>query len=368
MTALKRFARLECPGLWQPHPEAQRVEAVVSFGASSLVMTDLAGRPLAHWSLAAVARINPSGEPALYTPSAEATELLEVADDTMIEAIETVRRAIARARPRSGRVRTLALAASLASVIAGGIWWLPGALVAHAVAVLPEPTRAEIGADLFASLGRVSAGPCHTPRGDRALASLVARIGSNGPAPAATDDGEDPGPVVSRAGPITWGDDAELAGYVVVPDGIAGVRHLPGGIVLVGRALVEDHEQPEVLAGYLIEARIRAEADPPLREILTDAGLWATAQVLTTGHLPKEALARHTEALTVREIAPAEDERLLAAFAEADIPSTPYAYARDVTGETVLSLIEGDPMRGRETAQLLLAGDWSALQAICGPR
>ncbi|MEM9901251.1 MAG: hypothetical protein AAF865_07895 [Pseudomonadota bacterium] len=360
MTALKRYTRLEAPGVWRPAPEAQRQDVIVAFRTTSLVLQDRAGRALAHWSLAAVARIDRAEGPALYTPSADAIETLEIADDTLTDAIETVRHAIAKSRPRRGRVRSLALAMTLVAGVAGAVWWLPGALVSHAVAVLPDPTREEIGDALFAALGRVSAGPCHSPRGDRALAQLVQRIGEE-------THGVGAGALATRARPMTWSDGAPLAGYAIVPDGIQGARHLPGGLVLIGRALVEDHELPEVLAGHLLAARMRAEADPPLAALLREAGPWATAQLLTTGHLPEAVIARHAETLLTGELPPRDDAALIGGFAAVDLPSTPFAYALDVTGESVLTLIEADPMRGRETSPLLSEADWRALQQICEP-
>jgi hypothetical protein len=340
LTALSQYARLECPGVWRAEPEAQRQEVVVAFGDASLVICDRAGRALSHWSLAAVARINPGGAPALYTPSAEATEVLEVADDTMVAAIETVRRAVARARPRGGRLRGAIFAALLAGLAALGVYWLPGALVRHTVSVLPEPTRAEIGAGLRQAIGRVSAPPCSRPRAERALDRLRARLAPDGPG---------------------------SAGLVVLPDAVTGALALPGGELLVGRALVEDHETPEVLAGHVLAARVRAAAEPPLAPLLRHAGPVATLRLLTTGHLPAEVLPAYAETLLVERPAEPAAEPLLAAFAAAEVSSQPYAYARDVTGETMLPLIEADPMRGRQPEPLLPDGDWVALQGICGP-
>ena len=142
---------------------------------------------------------------------------------------------------------------------------------------------------------------------------------------------------------------------------------MPGGIVLIGRALVEDHEAPEVLAGHLLEAKLRAQVDPPLAVLLREAGPLATAQLLATGKLPPEVLARHAETLITREAENVPDGALIDLFAQMDLPSTPYAYARDITGEDVLALIESDPMRGKVAKPLLSDGDWVALQDICGP-
>jgi hypothetical protein len=314
---------------------------VVSFGDASLVIADAAGRALSHWSLAAVARINPGKTPALFTPSAEATEVLEVSDDTMIEAIETVRLAVIRARPRGGRLRGAVFTLLAAGLLGLGLWWLPDALVRHTMGVLPAPTRAEIGEGLHSAISRVAGLPCRgSPRAERALTLLQARLAPSG---------------------------AGAGGLHVVPDAVEGALALPGGVMLLGRGLVEDHETPEVLAGHVLDARIRAAAHPPLAAFLEAAGTIATLQLLTTGHLPAGTMEAQAETLLATAPPPAPEAPLLAAFAEAQVPSTPYAYAVDVSGETVLPLIEGDPMRGSAPVPLLSDGDWVALQSICGP-
>lgn len=57
---------------------------------------------------------------------------------------------------------------------------------------------------------------------------------------------------------------------------------------------------------------------------------------------------------------------MLPLFAAAQLPSTPYAYSIDITGETTLSLIEGDPMEDQDVLQVLTDGEWISLQGICG--
>ncbi|MBL4558023.1 MAG: hypothetical protein JKP98_15845 [Rhodobacteraceae bacterium] len=96
MTALEQYERLEAEGLWRPAADAQRREVLVSFGSASLVIADRNDVALAHWSLPALTRLNPGKRPALYAPGGEAAETLEIADATMVDAVETVRRALAR--------------------------------------------------------------------------------------------------------------------------------------------------------------------------------------------------------------------------------------------------------------------------------
>ena len=335
MTALKQFERLESTGLWRESPQAQRRDVIVTFGDASLVIADSQARPLTHWSLAAVARLNPGSLPALYSPDPDSGETLEIDDALMIEAIEKVRAAIARARPHRGRLRLLAFGGSLAAVLALGLFWLPGALVRHTASVVPAPARAEIGAALLAQITRVSGPPCREAGGRQALARLSARLPGKGRA-------------------------------VVLPSGISRAAHLPGGLVLLNRSLVEDHDGPDVVAGFILAERARAAEADPLQTMLRAVGLRATFRLLTTGALPDSALRAYAEELPTAAPLPLTETALLARFAEAGVPSSPYAYALDISGEAVLGLIEADPMRGLAQEPVLSDADWVRLQGICG--
>lgn len=337
MTALKQYARLESVGVWRDGAEAQRRDVLVSFGDSSLVIADKAETPLAHWSLAAVRRVNPGTLPAVFSPGADATETLEIEDETMVEAIETVRRLIARRRPQPGRLRIGLLAVSLAAVVGVAVLWLPGALLRYTVSVLPPATRDQIGRDLLAEITRISGQPCRSELGPAALQTLEAHL--LGPA-----GGE----------------------ILVLPGGVRTTAHLPGGRILVSRNLVEDHETPDVLAGYVLAETLRREAEDPMARLLRAAGTVATFRLLTTGEMPEAPLAAHAETLLTAEPAPVADEALLARFAEARVPSSPYAYAVDITGEQTLALIEADPMWNGEAGRVLADADWVGLQGICG--
>jgi len=69
MTALKKYERLESPGLWRDTPGGQRREVIVAFREATLVLSDpRTDSPLSHWSLPAVERLNTGALPALYGP------------------------------------------------------------------------------------------------------------------------------------------------------------------------------------------------------------------------------------------------------------------------------------------------------------
>lgn len=337
MTALTEYQRLESAGVFRASAQEQRRDVFVSVGDATLVIYDAGDRPLAHWSLPALERVNPGRMPALYRPGPDAPEELEIADGLMVEAIERVRTVIDRRRPRRGRLRLLLLGSGLAAVLALTVFWLPDALIAHTAGVVPQVKRAEIGERLLAQIRRVAGRPCSTAAGTRALARLYARV---------LDD---------RPGRI-----------VVLADGIAEAAHLPGGLILLNRALVEDFEDPDAAAGYVLAESLRAVQTDPMLGLLQEAGPFVSFRMLTTGDLPEAILEGHAETRLTAPPAPLPDEALLDAFRAARLASSPYAYARDISGETTLALIEADPARGGDTEPALPDGAWVSLQGICG--
>jgi hypothetical protein len=288
LTALKQYQRLECSGLWQDTPDMQRRDVVVSFGATSLVMKDpRSDDALSHWSLPAIWRDNPGQMPALYRPGPDADESLELSDTTMVAALDTVRRAVAAARPRPGRLRG-AIYLVLGMVIGGGaIGWLPGALRNHAASMAPPSVRAEIGLMAFDDITRLTGAPCTEPAAQTALAALSTRLfGAADP-------------------PI----------LLVMRDGLDAARPLPGGIILLPQALVTGEDSPEPLVMALLAAADQASLSDPLLPILAHGGFRATFTLLTTGSLPPDALTGYGEAYLRGDAPPA--------IRPADQPGTP---------------------------------------------
>jgi hypothetical protein len=335
MTALKKYQRLECGGLWRPAADAQRRDVVVSFGEASLILADArSGTPLAHWSLPAVARRNPGTVPALYSPDADAGETLEIEDPDMIGALETVARALRQGRGARPRLRLALTALTVVALTGGALLWLPGALVAHAVKVLPQATQAAIGQAVLEDLARAGHRVCGAPLGLRALGRLQERLG------------------VGRL--------AVLAGREVPP-----ALALPGGVVALGQPMVETGDSPDLAAGHALAARAAAATDDPLAAALRAAGLRAVVVLLTTGELPERALRGHGAARIAAPPAPPPAEALLPLFAAAAVPAAPYARSLADPAEAT-ALLLGDPHADAPPPSPLLSdGDWVSLQGIC---
>jgi hypothetical protein len=332
MTALKKYQRLECSGLWRASPQAQRRDVVVAFREATLVIADPRTEvPLSHWSLPAVERLNLGTVPALYSPDAGQSETLELEDADMIAALETVHMAVERRKPHPGRLRGWIVGGGLTVVVGLAVFWLPGAMSRHAAVVLPEATRSDIGHMALKDLMRLTGSPCAAPLGKKAETALAARLKPAG-----------------------------VAEVLVVREGVAEALALPGGIVVLNRDLVEKADDAETAAGFALAEATRAGASDPVVRLLDFAGPLATARLLATGRLPDGALDGFAETLLAQAPPPLPDSLLVPAFKAQNLSLRAYAQALQDSG-----LAEADPFQGASPDPVLADRDWVSLQAIC---
>ena len=336
MTALKKYEKLESTGLWRDTPEGQKREVIVRMGDATLMLSDpRSDLVLSHWSLPAVIRLNPGQRPAVFAPGTDAGEALEVDDNEMIAALKTVQSAVTL--PHPGRLRGVLIGGTTLAILGLAGWILPGVLVSHTAAMVPPATRAEIGQRALDDITRLPGAPCTGDLGLPALAKLAERV----------------------FGPI----DTPI--FYVLPEGLSHPAHLPGGVILLPRALVEAGEGPEALAGAALAEGVAADLRDPMLDVLDKAGLMTTFRLLTSGDLPDGSLTGFGEAFLQDAAANPPEPALIAAFEAAQIPLTPYATARASFGDPAPGLIENDPFKGLMPSPLMTDSDWIALQSVC---
>ncbi|MFV0243640.1 MAG: hypothetical protein ACK5IB_01275 [Qingshengfaniella sp.] len=331
MTALSKYQRLECPGIWRAEDGAQRRDVFVSLGEATLVIKDKADIALAHWSLPAVERMNPGGKPALYRPGADSEETLEIDEAEMIEAIGTVGRAVSRSRPRPGRLRLSVLALICLAIVALGAFWLPGALVRYTATIVPESTRQDIGRRILAELEPVVGRPCRAGETRQVLDALGTRLFGDAP----------------------WD-------IVVVPGGPVMTAHLPGGLLLIHRDMIETVPTPEVTAGALLVEAARADTTDAMADFMASAGAGVTLHLLTQGRVEDAAIARYATDVLTQAPLPPPDDRLTERFTAAAVSPQPYLDAARLTFDPkALEALHLD------TQPVLSDTDWIRLQGIC---
>lgn len=338
MTALNKYQRLEASALWRDSISEQRRDVIVSLGDASLVITDKNERPLTHWSLAAVQRTNSGAFPAVFHPDGDPDETLELGESEaeMIEAIEKLRNVIERRRPKPGRLRIVSFLFILGLLSALMVFWMPGAVRDYTLRVLPKVTEREIGEGLLQELEQFTGRACTSNLSERALNQLSIRIFEK---------------------PIS---------IAILREGVETTHPLPGDIVIVSHTLVEDHDTPDVLAGYLLELDLNSAPREMLETMLEGAGLVPTFILLTTGRLPQETLANFAKSLLNAPAIPPDQNRLISAFYKREIAISPYALARDITGQNTSELLQADTNRPSPARPVLNDTLWVGLQGICG--
>lgn len=343
MTALKEYNRLESEGLWRPPEDnqdadqiVQRQEVIVSLGKATLILSDKNNVALSHWSLSAIHRVNPKQRPAIFSPSQDSSEILELEEDIIIDAIEKITKAIERSRPKPGRVRYVIFGIIASAITAVSVFWLPDALVNHTASVLPQPKRIEIGNAILGYVSKDIGQPCREPQALLALNKLSTRLSAD--------------------------DKITMSVFSNLSD---DTNHLPGGIILVSQGMIEKDDDPSVVSGYILAEKLRMQNTDPIKVLLRDVGVFATFKLLTTGNISPETLQEYAKHFVKTQQETISNADLLALFQATRIRSTPYAYAVDPTGETTLELVEADPFATQKPDPILKDGDWISLQGIC---
>lgn len=329
MTALDKFDRLESLGLWKDTQSSQKKEVVVSFGKASLVLSDR-DTPITHWALGAVEISASNDGHVTYTPDKNGFETLEISDPTMNRAIAKVQKIIRKPRSHRGRIRLLSIGLIVISFCLLATFWLPTALADYTTTAVSDAKAREIGAKLMPHINQYAGRPCRTNASSFVIRKLEDRLAN-----------------------------AQGNTIFIADLGARYSTHLPGGIILTNRALVEDFEGPEVLAGFVLMEKALQEHDPALKNLFMSAGPIATISFLISGHIDDDILAKFAKKQLTTPLTLPETGVLLDLFKTADVSSTPFAKALNNQG-----LEDGDPVTGTYEP-LLTDPQWLALQSIC---
>jgi hypothetical protein len=336
MTALDRYVRLESDALWRAGPDAQRRDVTISFGDATLVITDSAARPLAHWSLPALIRQNAGETPAIYAPDDAASELLEISDPIMVEAIEEVRKALARSRPHPGKLRHWLTGAAIGVTVFVAVFWLPDALTRQTLAVVPLPKRIEIGTAMLGHMQVQTGGVCRSARGGAAARRLAQRL---------------------------FG--ADTTNRIVIVQQLAqAALALPGGLIVVDAAILQLSDDPAAAAGFILASRAAILHEDPLENLLQQEGLGTTFRLLTTGSIPDAILDQNAQNLVTAQAPQPDAQTLRDMLAAAQIPQGPYRAASDLRSGSTPDL-GSDPVEGQPVPLILNDSDWVTLRNIC---
>ena len=87
MTAIKKFSRLEAKAVWKENGNTTPKSVIVSFGKSSIIISNENAFPLDHWSFNSIVVISKSKENTIFSQGSNKSEKLIIEDIEMINAI-----------------------------------------------------------------------------------------------------------------------------------------------------------------------------------------------------------------------------------------------------------------------------------------
>ena len=139
VTVLAKYQRLESEGIWRFDETEQRRDIIVSIGKATITISAANGTALTHWSLPAIERLNPGAMPALYRPGPESSEVLELADEEMVRAVDRVLGSLHRRQGSRPPLRRYGVPVLALALIAAMVVWLPDAIIPQLARNSSEP-------------------------------------------------------------------------------------------------------------------------------------------------------------------------------------------------------------------------------------
>ena len=333
MAKLSDFQRLETHGVWRDSASDPGRLVVALLNEKSLTFVSTNNRPLTHWSIEAVRRINPGEIPALFTPDEEGHERIEFTDELFVsilqELIDPKPEETDTAEPLRWPGR--AVAAALVAAVCCGLFLASDRIAGGLAGLIPAAKRLEIGERIFTHLTEIAGPECQSVSGNNALSVLERRLFVGG-----------------KSVRVIRGMPQDTA-------------HLPGNILVLSSAVLDRNSQTAAVAGHLLEEYLRAGQADSMTELLRFAGFVAAVKLAFRDSIDDAALRRFAGTLISGQPAKVSESALLEQFQRARFPSSPFARA---TGSLGL-LVARDPYKGKSFRSLLNDSAWFDLKGIC---
>ncbi len=331
MNPIKDFDRLEAMGLWREVGTRQRKEVVVSFGKSTLVLTDINNNPLTHWSLASINHLGQSDRGSIFSADPTGEETLEIEDPTMIAAISKIRSTIDAARPHPGRLRAIFRWGSILIFALLVIFWAPSVVKNYAAHVVPAAKAQEISEAVLVSMERITGKRCTTIEAAEALNRLEVRLFPEQPKDIH---------VLQLGSRIS----------TTLPD---------GDVILNGRRLAE-MPTPEIAAGFVLAEGLANKENAVMQKLFRSLTIREAARFLSNGKIASDRIDALANQLLFDQPISIDAKALHVRFFETQIPHRPYA---NFTNSGALAVLPNAQIDNIDP--LLSDAEWLAVTEVC---
>ncbi len=344
------FEILECQGTWYTSSESHPQTVLVQLGPDDLVLRTRDEMILTHWSLYFIQEIKApgtaatTGKSAVFSPDPQSGERLVIDDSLMIGALRgerltepsppAVHQTIHRHSAFGFAWRPSLFLIAL--LVAAGMYWSTP-LITTGASLVGASERQSIGDGVYTALMHGNVRQCTNGAGQKEVNSLLE----------------------------TLVPDRRLAIHIL--QNIPFHSHsLPGDLVILNAGLLDYHDGPEVIAGYILLESVRLNGEDPLIPFLQQTRMTHLANLLFGWAIPTESYDQYAQNLRHSETAPIPAARLQTAFQQAGFPFTPFAavYANESTDPNRI-LRNNDPQADKDYRPLMTDAAWQSLRTIC---
>ena len=245
MTAIKKYTRLEASGFWRESTESEQIEVLITFGKTSIILSDYKENPLTHWSLAAIKLISRSQAEAIFSTDLENGETLSISDANMIHSfLLFINKDEKKLESKNGVYYIIT--ASLVIFFTLFILFLPSKIRSLTESVISQAHEVQLIKSYISEHLKTYGSTCSSAQADKILNSIVSFVQN----------------------------DTSTLSIRIVRSQKMNVLHLPGGSILISNDFLKDASNERSLVEILEQELLRASERRPLKTLINEQNLF----------------------------------------------------------------------------------------------
>ena len=245
MTAIKKYTRLEASGLWKESSKSQQVEVLITFGKTSIILSDYKDNPLTHWSLAAIKLISRNKIESIFSTDPENGETLKISDVNMVEAFLLFINE-EDDKPKSFKLIYYVITASLISLLTLFLLFLPSKVRILTGSIISQAHEAQLVEPFINEHIAKHGSICSSPQTNKILNSILTSVQKENP----------------------------ILSVKIVRAQKMNILHLPGGSILVSNNFLKSASNERSLKEVLEKEFLNALERKPLETLINEQNLF----------------------------------------------------------------------------------------------
>ena len=245
MTAIKKYTRLEANGFWKESTKSQQVEVLITFGKTSIILSDYKDNPLTHWSLAAIKLISRNQIEYIFSTDLENGETLKISDANMVEAFLLFINEEDE-KPKGFKFIYYVITASLIVLSTLFVLFLPSKVRVLTGSIISQAHEAQLVEPFINEHIAKHGSICSSPQTNKILNSILTSVQN----------------------------DTSILSVKIVRAQKVNILHLPGGSILVSNNFLKSAYNERSLKEVLEKEFLKALERKPLETLINEQSLF----------------------------------------------------------------------------------------------